>query len=1328
MEAPKVKLCENPRQDAGLFSVLTFWWTTDMFRKGSSRTLGLSDLYKPLNEDHADRLGDRLQVNWERQLEQRKKDPKRKPSLVKAIFRTFRLEWIWLSVLTVFGEIVLRIAQPILLGRLLLYFRRQADISYEQALYYAVGMVLTKAASILVENQYSICTCLNGVRTRIAVCSLIYRKSLRLSRNALGDTSPGKVVNLLSNDVNRFDIVAYLVCYMWSAPLLTIVVVILLWYEVGWAGPLGILTIFAITLFQSFFGKLTSRYRLRTAMRADDRIRLMDEIVAGIHVIKMYAWEKPFAALISLARKAELKFVLRSGLIRGLYMTFQLFTTRAALFATMITLFLMQEDITAAKVFVIASYLNIVAYTMAGMFVRGVAEISEGLVATRRLQRFLEYEEIQQAEELRRTMEKQNGNQNVELSNIAISMRSVTARWETPGSHGEQYPLAFAEQHPATLDSLDVDFPKGKLIGIVGAIGSGKSSILQAILQELPLESGKIVCNETLSYVSQEPWLFAGSIKQNILFGSEMDKKRYKSVVRVCALDADLEQFPNGDDTLVGERGISLSGGQKARVCLARAVYRKSGVYLLDDPLSAVDAHVARHLFDLCIGSKGLLGRQGATRILVTHQVHFLIESDWIIVMNEGKVEAQGTPHDLMKRGIDILDLSSDDSEDTSLNHSHLGRQVSQLSVASTTSSNSALNEKFDADKEEDLIEQSFEKSSEDTTNSSLFMHYASGTGSWVVLVGLLLLFLATQLIVSFTDYWVSYWVSQEELRAFIAEQNETVVAAGSQEVPLSSEICMYVQCSAVVGIFIIGLGRTIGFYCSCARASQAIHDWSFKGFISATKRFYDTNPCGRILNRFSKDLGAMDELLPKAILDATQAVLAIAGAMLVILVVQPFFSIPVFLLLLVLLYARKIYLKTSQNTRRLEGITRSPVFSHISTTLNGLPTIRSYCVQKFLIKEFDLHQNINTGAYFMFHCGRIAFGLVLDLIFFVFLVIVTFTFLLLDTDALGDKVGLVVTQITSLAGMLQFGVRQSAQMFNHLIAVERLLEYKNLPAEKQPPEDTLQIKTKQWPSMGRIRFSNVCYKYYEDAPLVLRDLTFEIKPKEKIGIVGRTGAGKSSIVGAIFRTAIVEGNIIIDDVDTSDITLETLRSNISIIPQDPILFSGTLRKNLDPFDRYTDLELWKALELVELKDLANGPLGLQAYVACAGTNFSVGQRQLLCLARAILRNNKILVLDEATANVDPETDRLIQLTIRERFVDCTVLTIAHRLNTIMDYDRVLVMSDGKAVEFGTPYDLLQLPSGVFRAIVLATGAVESENLINMANKHNNQNVENVDC
>uniref|UniRef100_A0A182JGX3 Uncharacterized protein n=1 Tax=Anopheles atroparvus TaxID=41427 RepID=A0A182JGX3_ANOAO len=1368
MEATRVKLSPNPRQRANLLSILTFWWTTDMFRKGYSQKFEINDLYAPLDRDHANLLGDRLESEWTRQLAQQRKTPPQRPSLVRAIFRSLWRDWITLSVLALFAEIVLRLLQPIFLGRLLLYFREESTMTYREALHYAGGMLAVRAVIVLCDNQYNIISCLTGVRTKIAVCSVIYRKALRLSRNALGDTSPGKVVNLMSNDVNRFDIASYLVCFMWTSPVVMVLAAVLLWYEVGWSGVIGMVAIVIITPLQSYTGKLTSRFRLRTALKTDERIRLMDEIIAGIGVIKMYAWERSFAKLISHARRKELKEVLKSGYMRAIYMTFQLFTTRASVLGVMLAFIALDEDITAAKVFVAASYLSNVSYTMAGLFGRGIAELGEGLVATRRLQKFLEYDEVQMdagipsmadctrsdkdpelmengdPTERRRLLNE--ANERLIGEDVAISMEHLTARWTVPG---ETFDQQQQQQQPptSTLSDLSIQFKRGSLIGIVGPVGSGKTSILQVLLKELPVEQGTLLmAGRTLAYASQEPWLFTGSLRQNILFGEPLDQYRYRQVLKVCALQPDLAQLPAGDMTIVGERGVSLSGGQKARIW-------KVDVYLLDDPLSAVDAHVAKHLFEMCIGNGGFLKRRNpkATRILVTHQVHFLKEADWVVVMKEGKVEAQGTPQDLQKRGIELEHQELGDSSETIDTQHGTGRKISHTSTSSTVTVDSVKIEDFSYqhgtdERAEQRARDKFEKSSEESVQGSVFLQFVTSAGSWLIFVGLILLFAVTQLVVSVADWWLSYWTLLEErttasqaavaLRQLNGTQEAEEVLPWSR--PIERDACVYIHATLVGTIFFVALARAFGFYKACARASQTIHDSVFEGFIGARMRFFETNESGRILNRFSKDMGAMDDMLPKSILDATQTLLMFTGAMMVVLFVQPFFVIPILVLMLILLAARRVYLCTSQNTRRLEGITRSPIFSHIAATLTGLPTIRSYGVQQLLIQEFDTHQNVNTGAYFMFHSGRVAFGLFLDSIFFLFLAIVTLSYLMLDDDAIGARVGLAITQISSIGSQLQFGIRQSAEMFNHLIAVERLLEYRQLPAERDgmttppPPESKRPTQivmepAQDWPREGRVQFSNVFFRYAEHEGAVLRELHFSILPREKVGIVGRTGAGKSSIIAALFRMAIVEGEILIDGLNTAELPLEVLRSRISIIPQDPVLFSGTLRGNLDPFESYPDEALWRALELVELSELANessAGLGLQAYVAAGGQNFSVGQRQLLCLARAILRGNRILVLDEATANVDPDTDRLIQHAIREQFADCTVLTIAHRLNTIMDYDRVLVMDGGTAVEFGTPAELLAREDGTFRSIVLATGPSEADNLFKMVqNATNNKTV-----
>ncbi|XP_058822716.1 ATP-binding cassette sub-family C member 4-like [Topomyia yanbarensis] len=1371
MESIRRKLPQNPRENANLLSILTFWWTIDLFKKGYTKVLELQDLFRPLDVDKSDSLGDRLEEKWRDQ----QNSPGR-PSLIKAIFKTFWYEYTVLGIIVFFNDIVVRLSQPIFLGLLLQYFRQDSNVTHEQALYYAAAIVILNAISAVTINQYVLGCFQNGMKVRIAMCSVIYRKALRLSRTALGDTAPGKVVNLLSNDVNRFDIVSVFLHSMWSAPLLTIIVGVLLYLEIGVAGLIGMIVIFIVTPIQSYTGKLTSRFRFQTALRTDERIRLMDEIISGIQVIKMYAWEKPFAKLIQMARRMELKIVKKSSYVRALYMTFLLFTTRTALFCTMMAMALLGNDLTAAKVFVVATYFGILANTMSAMFVRGIAEIAEALVAMKRLQRFLEYEEKDQVlldkkqklqEEFGMNGDSAEKQKLIESEtqlppNVAISMRNVTARWgavkrqegmESKSDAKNGY-AAHAKKSDAgdnvneedeswksaTLSNINIDFRKGILIGVIGPVGAGKSSLLQAILKELPLESGTIVSKGKCVYVSQEPWVFAGTVRQNILFGHPMENDRYDSVVSSCALLRDFEQLPDGDKTIIGERGAALSGGQKARISLARAVYRRADIVLMDDPLSAVDAHVGRHLFDICIGPRGRLGKVKATRILVTHQVHFLKEADWVVVMNEGKVTMQGTPMDLSQNGIDFVELLAKMEEETGDGESSVmtldkrrGSRSSSKSFASSFHSLNDLSEDDQADaknKDEEKskspnVNENMEMSSKGTVQGSVLMNYIRCGANPVILFGLLLLFLATQVVASGADLWVAFWTSQEEQRIFQRDNETSTIdrtnsstsddllpPAGGAPL-LSTEICMAVHGALVTSVFLIAIIRSISFYKTSVRASQNLHDSMFKGCVSTSMRFYDTNTSGRILNRFSKDMGSVDELLPKAILDATQIILSMVGTIVVTVIVNPMFLIPLAFLAVIFIYLRRIYLKTSKNIKRLEGITRSPVFSHLAASLAGLPTIRAFEAQEELIREFDAHQDIHTSSFYMFITSSTAFGFALDLLCLLFVFVVVFSFLVLDTGILGDRVGLAITQSMALTGMMQWGIRQSAEVANFMMSVERLLEYRDLKHEKQPDEP--RILNKNWPEAGRIQFKNVSYRYFEGGNLVLKNLNFEINPKEKVGIVGRTGAGKSSLIGALFRLAQVEGDILIDGVNTGEILLENLRSKIAIIPQDPVLFSGTLRRNLDPFEDFPDSDLWNALEQVELKDIANGPHGLQMAVAAGGSNFSVGQRQLICLARAILRNNRVLVLDEATANVDPNTDRLIQETIRIKFVDCTVLTIAHRLNTIMDSDRVLVMDAGESVEFGLAHDLLQMPVGVFKEMVLATGPAESERLVHIA-------------
>ncbi|CAH0558003.1 unnamed protein product [Brassicogethes aeneus] len=1297
----------NPRDKANPLSILFFSYTIGIFKKGYRKDLEAEDLYNPLKSDKSTILGDRLEKKWDAHLKHREKLGK-KPSLGRVLVSTFWPEYVYLGVLLCVMDLGVRLIQPIYLGYLLDYFRPNSVVTETEALWYAGAVVGMNAVSAIFVNQYIMNAFHYGMKVRAACCALIYRKALRLSKTALGETASGKIVNLLSNDVSRFDIVSVFIHHMWVAPCSTLFVMYFLWVKAGYAGIIGIIPVFLVVPFQSYTGKLSAKYRKQTAMKTDERVRLMDEIITGVQVIKMYAWEKPFAKLIKFARKAEIKIITKSSYVRGIFMTFNLFTTRVALFCTLVTMALTDQPITAAKIFVFMSYYNILAQTMSSMFVRGISEVAELFVAINRLQDFMSNEEFLAL--------KSSSNNNDFDSKTAINMKNATVKWNVDSTD-------------LALDQVNLNLPKGELVGIIGLVGAGKSSLLQTILGEIEVVDGSLDINGTISYASQEPWIFAATVRQNITFGAPYDKIKYNEVIHVCALEKDFKQFPEGDLTIVGDRGASLSGGQKARINLARAVYREADIYLLDDPLSAVDVHVATHLFDKCIN--GYL--KDKTRILVTHQVYLLKNVDKIIILNNGRVDMEGSFDDLSKSDNLYGQLCKMEPEQTQVvdekaENMKMPRKMStrsaNISLSSAISELSITDsilaeENVESDEEHEIKYKDLqEESSKGKVEGSLFMRYMRAGSNLCLITFVFILFLMAQVFASGVDYFVSFWVNMEEAKNKTSYNSTMDDDVTSEPLILwTKNICIYFYTGLIVGLFVIALTRSLIFYKLAMKSSQKLHDQMFTSIIGAKMRFFDTNPSGRILNRFSKDIGGIDELLPKTILDAGQIMLTMGGSLVLVTVVNAYFLILVLFVGILFMFLRHIFLKSSKSIKRLEGIMKGPVFTHLNATLQGLTTIRAYRAEAILKQEFDKHQDLHSSAWFMYIALSSAFGFYSDILCFFFVAFITFS-LLLFGDALGLKggdVGLAITQATALTGLLQWGMRQSAEVINQLMSVERVLEYEELPKEvesespRKPPGD--------WPNDGHIYFEDMGLKYIDDGALVLRDLNIEIKPREKVGIVGRTGAGKSSLISALFRLATVEGKIVIDDVDTKELSLFDLRSKISIIPQDPVLFSGTLRYNLDPFEEYPDEVLYRAINEVELKDPANINNRLENRVMDRGSNYSVGQRQLICLARAIIRNNKILMLDEATANVDPQTDGLIQKTIRQKFADCTVLTVAHRLNTIMDSDKVLVMEGGHMVEYDHPHALMQNANGVFSRMVAETGKTTCEQLKKVAYK-----------
>ncbi|XP_055361142.1 ATP-binding cassette sub-family C member 4-like isoform X12 [Betta splendens] len=775
-----------------------------------------------------------------------------------------------------------------------------------------------------------------------------------------------------------------------------------------------------------------------------------------------------------------------------------------------------------------------------------------------------------------------------------------------------------------------------------------------------------------------------------------------------------MDLLPGGDLAMVGDKGANLSGGQKARVSLARAVYQDADIYLLDDPLSAVDAEVGRHLFEECIC--GLLKKK--PRILVTHQLQYLKAADQIVVLKEGQMVALGTFNELQGSGLDFTSLLEEkEVQEERLCAtpvpgivSRFHHTLSNSSLSSVSSPSSSLHS---------LIEQAeplagvvqpaeVESRSEGNVGLRMYMKYFKAGANFLVLFILFFLNAIAHITFVLQDWWLACWASEQK------HINVTEHLNGSFPQQLDLDLYLGVYAGLTAASVLFGFLRSLVFFNVLVSSAQTLHTSMFNAVLRTPIRFFTINPIGRILNRFSKDIGYLDSLLPWTFVDFIQVFLQVVGVVAVAALVIPWILILLFPLLTVFLFLRRYFLQTSRDIKRLEATTRSPVFSHLSVSLQGLSTIRAFRVQQRFQHMFDEYQDRHSEAWFLFLTTSRWFAVRLDGICSVFITIAAFGCLYFRDGLQPGAVGLTLSYAVTLTDMFQWGVRQSAEIENMMTSVERVVEYAEL--EKEAPLETDRQPPHDWPNTGSIIFDRVNFSYSAREPLVLKNLSVVITPGEKVGIVGRTGAGKSSLISALFRLAEPEGRIVIDGVLTSTIGLHTLRQKMSSIPQDPVLFTGTMRKNLDPFRQHTDEDLWNALQEVQMKAAVEElPNKLETVLTEAGSNLSMGQRQLVCLARAVLQKNRILIIDEATANVDPRTDSLIQQTIQDKFQECTVLTIAHRLNTIIDCDRILVLDAGSVQEYDEPYVLLQNRRGLFYQMVQQTGEAEAASLLRAA-------------
>ncbi|KAI3908615.1 hypothetical protein MKX01_027481, partial [Papaver californicum] len=852
-----------------------------------------------------------------------------------------------------------------------------------------------------------------------------------------------------------------------------------------------------------------------------------------------------------------------------------------------------------------------------------------------------------------------------------------------------------------TLSNINLEIPVGCLVAVVGSTGEGKTSLISAMLGELPPAAdvdAEVVVRGAVAYVPQVSWIYNATVRDNILFGSPFIAARYAKAISVAALQHDLEVLPGGDLTEIGERGVNISGGQKQRVSMARAVYSNSDVYIFDDPLSALDAHVGRQVFDKCIKEE----LQGRTRVLVTNQLHFLPQVDRILLVHDGMVKEEGTFEELTNNGVlfqSLMENAGKMEEHVEEKKDH--EKPEEKGPPTNGEVNGMLKSDSQATKGEKgktvLVKQ--EERETGVVSWNVLMRYKNAMGgAWVVII-LFTCYISTEVLRIMSSTWLSAWTDQS-----------TPKTHGSGFYNLVYALLSF-------GQVVISLLQSYWLIISSLYAAKRLHDAMLHSILRAPMLFFHTNPIGRVINRFAKDLGDIDRNVAVYVNMFFSQGFQLISTFVLIGIVSTISLWAILPLLIVFYSAYLYYQSTAREVKRLDSISRSPVYAQFGEALNGLSTIRAY-------QAYDRMSNINGKSmdnnirYTLVNISANRWLAIRLETLGGLMIWLTATFAVMQNERAVDQVafassmGLLLSYALNITNLLTGVLRLGSLAENSLNAVERIGTYVDLPSEapavienNRPPPG--------WPSSGSIKFEDVVLRYRPELPPVLHGLSFTISPSEKVGIVGRTGAGKSSMLNALFRIVELErGRILIDDYDVAKFGLTDLRKVLGIIPQSPVLFSGTVRFNLDPFGEHNDADLWEALERAHLKDvIRRNSLGLDAEVTESGENFSVGQRQLLSLARALLRRSKILVLDEATAAVDVRTDALIQKTIREEFKSCTMLIIAHRLNTIIDCDRVLLLDAGQVLEFDTPDELLSHEGSSFSKMVQSTGAANAEYL-----------------
>ncbi|QUC18541.1 uncharacterized protein UV8b_02782 [Ustilaginoidea virens] len=1318
---------------------------------GYKRPLERGDIW----DVNPDRAVEPLTLKLKESFQRRVKNGEKKP-LLWALVETFRIE-IWLGGSCALFTSIIQVVNPFTL-RYLIRFATDAYVAsvnnepappIKNGVGLAIGIAAMQVLQALGTSQFFFRGMMIGGQSRAVLMGLIYEKAMVISGRARAGTTKasvsletddkekegaskdestaqekpvkvnksgnkskrgkpeddgigwanGRIVNLMSVDTYRIDQAAGMFHVIWTSPIVCLITLALLLVNLTYSALAG----FALLVIgvPALTKAIQSLFRRRKAINiiTDQRVSLAQEILQSVRFVKFFGWEKAFIARLSELRAKEIHSIqvllsIRNA-INAVSMTLPIFASMLSFIVYSVT----SHGLAPAEVFSSLALFNGLRLPLNFLPIV-LGQVTDAWSSMKRIENFLLQEEQEEP-----AIYREEGEHAVEMIDAQFTWEKTAAQdadkgaLAGPGKHkkpakgavqskptksqdasrdsGEDSASTLVDEpEPFKLQGLNFQVGRNELVAVIGTVGSGKSSLLAALAGDMRKTSGYVIFGASRAFCPQYAWIQNATFQNNITFGKAMDRDWYREVIRACALQADLDMLPNGDQTEIGERGITVSGGQKQRLNIARAIYFDADIVLMDDPLSAVDAHVGRRIFDNAI--LGLLKEK--CRILATHQLWVLNRCDRIIWMDAGKIQA-----------IDTFDKLMRDHEGfrTLMETTAVEKKQEELEVVAPAGLADERKKRKANKKGAALMQQ--EEMAQASVPWSVYGAYVRASGSILNAPLVVILQIVLQGANIATNLWLSWWVS-DKFGFSTAQYIGTYVALGVVQALFTFMFSVYLSM----------LGT---------RSSKVMLRDAVQRVLRAPMSFFDTTPLGRITNRFSRDVDVMDNNLTDAIRMYSFTISMVMAVFVLIIVYFHWFVVTLVPLYTLFVLSASYYRASAREVKRFESVMRSNVFAKFGEGLSGVACIKAYGLQTRFIKELRESIDEMDSAYFLTFSNQRWLSVRLDMVgvaltFTVAILVVTSRFSV--NPSIG---GLVLSYILSIGQLMQFSIRQLAEVENGMNAVERL-QYYGTELEEEAPLHTVNVR-ESWPEKGEIIFDDIRMRYRENLPLVLQGLSMHIRGGERVGIVGRTGAGKSSVMSALFRLVEISGGAIhIDGINISTIGLYDLRSRLAIIPQDPTLFRGTVRSNLDPFDEHDDLKMWSALRQADLvpddasfNDGTGDPsrINLDSVVEEDGLNFSLGQRQLMALARALVRGSQIIVCDEATSSVDLETDDKVQRTMASAFRGKTLLCIAHRLRTIIGYDRICVMDAGLIAELDTPLALWQR-GGIFRSMCDRSG------------------------